>query len=519
VYTERVFGIDFGTTRTVVACADRGNHPVVDFVDDAGDARGWIPTVVAERAGELRFGFDALSVAEDPSFTVARSFKRLLSGAERGPTEAVSLGASTLTVGELVTRFLEHVRDALLTRSTLRKKIPRDRPMRAVVGVPANAYAAQRLMTLDAFRAAGFDVGAVVNEPSAAGFEYTHRHRGTLTSRRDIVVVYDLGGGTFDASVVRMAGQHHEVLATAGVNRLGGDDFDSVLAELALKTVGIDMKRLAFREAERCLEQCRVAKEALNPNSRKVTLDLEAILGRDAPRPEVSFPVAEYYEACAPLIERSIEAMAPLMSRVENESSAADLDEIAGVYVVGGASELPIIGRALRERFGRRVHRSPYPSAAVAIGLSIAADEQGTFELVDRYARTFAVFREADAGREIVLDPIFTRDAVLPATSEAVVSTRSYRAAHNIGHFRFFECTAVDERGKPRGDMAVCRDVLFPFDPQLADRTDLAGIPVARRFDEGPRIVERYALDRDGIVRVVIQNADAGYERTYQIGG
>jgi hypothetical protein len=67
--------------------------------------------------------------------------------------------------------------------------------------------------------------------------------------------------------------------------------------------------------------------------------------------------------------------------------------------------------------------------------------------------------------------------------------------------------------------MAVCPDVLFPFDPQLADRADLSAIPVARRFEEGPRIVERYALDRDGIVRVSIQNADAGYERTYQIGG
>jgi molecular chaperone DnaK (HSP70) len=518
VYTDRVFGIDFGTTRTVVACADRGNHPVVDFVDDAGDARGWIPSMVAERDGELRFGFDAVAVADDPSFNVARSFKRLISGAERAAHESVRLGRTELTVGELVTRFLVYVHDALRARSTLRRKIPAGHPLRAVVGVPANAFAAQRLMTIDAFRAAGFEVGAVINEPSAAGFEYTHRHRGTLTSKRDVVVVYDMGGGTFDSSVVRMSGRHHEVLSTAGVNRLGGDDFDEVMGAVAMQAAGLRDTDLTGRVRERWIEQCRAAKEALNPNSRKVTLDLEAVLGQAAPKPEVSFPVTDYYDACAPLIERSIEAMTPLMSRAENES-VPDLDDIAGIYVVGGATELPIIGRALRERFGRRVHRSPYPAAAVAIGLSIAADDEGTFELVDRYTRTFAVFREGDAGREIVLDPIFTRDAVLPDGHEALVFTRSYRAAHNIGHFRFFECSAVDERGKPRGDMAVCPDVLFPFDPQLADRTDLSGIPVARRFDEGPRIVERYALDRDGIVRVVIQNADAGYERTYQIGG
>ena len=78
-------GIDFGTTRTVVACADRGNHPVVGFTDGTGDAARWIPSVVAERDGELRFGFDAVAAADDPSFTVVRSFKRLLGGPDAGP--------------------------------------------------------------------------------------------------------------------------------------------------------------------------------------------------------------------------------------------------------------------------------------------------------------------------------------------------------------------------------------------------------------------------------------------------
>ena len=83
-----------------------------------------------------------------------------------------------------------------------------------------------------------------MNEPSAAGFEYTHRHRNTLTSRRDSVVVYDLGGGTFDASLVRMVGAHHAVLGTAGIARLGGDDFDELLAKAALDQVGLEMERI-----------------------------------------------------------------------------------------------------------------------------------------------------------------------------------------------------------------------------------------------------------------------------------
>jgi molecular chaperone DnaK (HSP70) len=509
-------GIDLGTTRTVVAYADRGNYPIVDFVDDAGDSRGFIPSVVAERDGELRFGFDAAAVAGDPSFAVLRSFKRLLSGADAGPTQTVKVGSVELGLTDLLGRFLSHVREAIRMRSNLRRKMDHAREVSAAIGVPANAYAAQRLMTLEAFRRAGFVVRAIVNEPSAAGFEYTHRHASTITSRRDAVVVYDLGGGTFDASLVRMAGHHHEVVATAGINRLGGDDFDVALSRVALESAGLTEKELPAGVAVRWLEQCRVAKEALNPSSRKVTLDLEAVLGQNARTPEVSLPVSSYYDACMPLIEQTLEAMAPLMSRAETD--ATDLEEIAGLYVVGGASELPIVGRALRERFGRRVHRSPYPSAAVAIGLAIASDDAGTFELVDRTARTFAVFREGDAGREVVLDPIFARDAVLPPVGEPIERARTYNAAHNIGHYRFFECSAVDDSGKARGDMALCGDALFPFDSSLIGERDLGSIPVQRLADRGPRIVEHYALDHNGIVHVTITNVDSGYERTYDVG-
>jgi molecular chaperone DnaK (HSP70) len=430
-------GIDFGTTRTVVAWADRGNHPTVAFADATGDSVGWIPSVVAERDGELRFGFDALAVADEPSFTMARSFKRLLSAPNAGPTQTVTIGSTTLRVVDLLTRFLSHVRDALVSRSNVRRSLARAGQLQAAVAVPANALGAQRFATLDAFRCAGFDVTAMLNEPSAAGFEYTHRHRDTLSSRRDLVVVYDLGGGTFDASVVRMSGPRHEVLATAGVSAQGGDDFDALLADIALSRIGVVRSALPPRIGSRLLEACRAAKEALNPNSRKLTVDLETVFGGDAPQPEVTIPVADFYDACAPLVECSVQAMIPVMSRVEEEAAAPEFAEVAGVYVVGGASELPIVARALRHRFGRRVHRSPYPSAAVAIGLSIAADGGAGFELLDRYSRTFGVFREGAAGRDITFDRIFAADTQLPASArEPLTCTREYRAAHNVGHFR-----------------------------------------------------------------------------------
>jgi molecular chaperone DnaK (HSP70) len=507
-------GIDFGTTRTVVACSDRGNHPVVGFTDAAGDAVQWIPSIVAERDGELRFGLDAAAVAGDPSFSPLRSFKRLLSGPDAGPSQRVTLGGTCVAVADLITGFLAHVREALVTRSDVRRSLAR-RALRAAVGVPANAHGAARFVTLAAFRRAGFEVAAMLNEPSAAGFEYTHRHRDTLSSRRDRVIVYDLGGGTFDASVVLMTGRRHEVVATAGVARLGGDDFDEVLVEVALRHAGLSLGEVPTRARVILLEQCRAAKEAVNPSSRKVTIDLEAALGADAPHLEVTVPVGDFYAACAPLVGETIDAMAPILSK----GDTADLAEVAGIYVVGGASELPIVGRMLRERFGRRVHRSPYSSAAVAIGLSIAAEKDDGFELVDRYARTFGVFREGAAGREITFDAIFTKDTELPASAGGPLKrTRAYRAAHNVGHYRFFECSAVGDDGRPRGDMELYGDVYFPFDPTLRAAGDLASVPVERRGEEGPRIFEQYSLDENGIVDVLIRDVDSGYERTYRLG-
>jgi molecular chaperone DnaK (HSP70) len=226
--------------------------------------------------------------------------------------------------------------------------------------------------------------------------------------------------------------------------------------------------------------------------------------------------------------------MIPVMTRLDGAAGAAgaagpgvevDVDaalgDIAGIYVVGGASELPIVARALRQRFGRRVHRSPYPSAAIAIGLAIACDESAGFELSDRYSRTFGVFRESRAGEEITFDPIFASDTELPARAGAPLRRRrAYSAAHNVGHFRFFECNAISDDGRPRGDMMISGDVLFPFDPELGDAADLTGVQVERLASraKGPRIEEEYSLDEHGIVAVTIKNLDAGIERVFRLG-
>ena len=515
-------GVDFGTTHTVVAYADRGNYPVLSFADEAGDFHDYFPSLVAEHGGELRFGFQALALAREPGATLLRSFKRVLSDPRAMPGMPVQIGAVEVSISELLVQFLAALRQAIFARSNLDAAHKDAEQAHCVIGVPAHSHGAQRFITLDAFRRAGFAPLALLNEPSAAGFEFTHRHRASLSARREHVVVYDLGGGTFDASLVRIRGTHHEILDTHGLNWVGGDEFDTALAQLVLARAALDRSALSDATFARLLDQCREAKERISPSSRKLTIDLESALGALVPRAEQVISVDDYYDACTPLVEQTIEAMTPVLDNLER-ALAADAksgDGLAGIYVVGGASALPLVTRLVRKRFGRRVHKSPYPSAAVAIGLAIGADESAQFALADSFSRTFGVFREGAAGHEIVFDAIFTRDTALPAANggERVRCRRSYRAAHNVGHFRFLECNAVGPDGRPSGDGLLSGDVLFPFDPALCGSAeDLSRVPV-QRSERGPRIEEEYTLDEHGMVAVTIKNLDADYQRVYHIG-
>ncbi len=502
-------GIDFGTTHTVVAFADRGNFPLVSFETESGESMDTFPSIVAARDGELRFGLDALAVAGEPSWSQSRSFKRLLARHSLRTGGTVTLGGREVSLSELLTGFLGALEVALRTRSNLPKALKAAPRFEAVVASPANAFCTQRFVTLEAFRAAGFTVRAMLNEPSAAGFEYAHRHARTLTSKREHVLVYDLGGGTFDASLVLMTGVQHDVVQTAGLAELGGDDFDEVLVKLVAAAAKLELASLTPWFHRRLADACRTAKEQLTPNTKRVTVDLESCLGARATMPVVTIAAADYAEACQPLVDRTLEAMAPLVSA---------MDEVAGVYVVGGGSSLPVVARTLREKFGKRVHRSPYPHGAVAIGLAIAADQETRFELTDRFSRHFGLFREVESGRAATYDTLFGRDVELPrAGGPKLERQRRYRAAHNVGHFRFFECAAFDAKGAPQGDMAPMTDVYFAFDVALRGQP-LEEVAVRRLEGQGPLISERYTIDEKGLVQVIITDEDSGFASTHVLG-
>ncbi|MFL5374595.1 MAG: Hsp70 family protein [Myxococcales bacterium] len=496
-------GIDFGTTHTVVALVDRGNYPIVSF-----EHADYVPSLVAASdEGTLRFGAQAAAAASEPGWTILRSFKRHL--VDAGPETELQVGPRRMKVLDLFTAFLGHLRDELRLRSNahLREK---DR-IEAAVSVPANASSAQRFLTVDAFRRAGFDVVALLNEPSSAGFEYAHRFRETVTSKREYVLVYDLGGGTFDASLIKMEGKANEVVTSSGVSRLGGDDFDAAILELALRKLSVEPTP---QERFQLLEECRLQKEALNPNTKRFVLDLTPLGKRDP----LVLPIDEVYDACAPLVDQTVAAMAPAMRDPRRDDKDVDWSELAGIYVVGGASSFPAVYRALRERFGtHRVRRSPHAFGSTAIGLAITLDLHAGYSLTERLTRHFGVFREAERGSEVTFDVLIPKDAQLPAYGDPPLTiTRKYRAAHNLGHFRFVECARV-EAGRPEGNLALWDEVLFPFDPGLRGR-DLARVPVARLVGEGPRIEEIVRCGAAGELEVELKNLDDGYHSSVRIG-
>ena len=224
-------GIDFGTTRIVVAAADRGNYPLVNFESSDGSFKDFFPSVMAISGAERLYGWQALEMQGKPGCTLIRSLKRYLKTA--GPKSEIVVDKHHIHIGQAITEMMSALRSELLHKSTLGKIGKKDK-LQVMLGVPANANTNQRFLTEDAARNAGFEVLGLMNEPSAAALEFANVN----TSERKMkagsgLLVYDLGGGTFDVSILDLGETEHGVIASDGLPDLGGDDFDEILAFLA----------------------------------------------------------------------------------------------------------------------------------------------------------------------------------------------------------------------------------------------------------------------------------------------
>ena len=227
----------------------------------------------------------------------------------------------------------------------------------------------------------------------------------------------------------------------------------------------------------------------------------------------VEVSVATFYERARPLVEETLAVAEELVAQI-------DKSQFEALYVTGGGSELPLISRVLRERFGKRVRRSAYTRSATAIGLAIQAAQPGLYRLSEQFSRYFGVWREADSGSAIIFDPLFEKGQSLPAPGEPpLVCKRDYRPAHNIGHFRFLECSHRATDGSPSGDITFCDDIRFPFDPGLQSRKDISALPVMLSNEARQTVAEEsYECGADGSVVATLSNLSSGYERRFSLG-
>jgi molecular chaperone DnaK (HSP70) len=494
-------GIDFGTTRTVVAAVLDGRHPLAAF-DTGGEFTEHVPGLAALCGGRLRLGWDAArAIASGEAEHAIRSIKRV--AAALAPDEPVP-GLPGTTALELVTAFLAEVRRGLVESSNLDVH----GPLEAMLAVPASTPSRQRWLTLEAARRAGFTPLGLLNEPTAASIEYAHRYLGALGKRspKRYVVIYDLGGGTFDSSAVSLEDRRFDLIASDGVARLGGDDFDEVILAAACEATGATLSAVARAGA---LERVREAKESLRPTSRRLLVELDG-----AP---VTLDVASIYSRCQPLIDETLAHTERLFDRLRLRGiDPDDARELGGVYLVGGAAAFPAVARSLRARFGRKLQLAPQPFAATAAGLAIAADPDADVRVREAVTRHFGVWREGEGGADKVFDRLIDKDS---AADGPLVVQRRYRPTHSVGHLRFLECGTLDEAGQPIDDLVPAADVYFPYDPGLADREELARAPVERRPDLlGEEITETYTYAPDGTIEICIENLSRGYARHFNLG-
>jgi molecular chaperone DnaK (HSP70) len=509
-------GIDFGTTRTVIAAVRDGRYPVASFKTKDGFVE-YLPGLAALGPDGMSFGTDAESTLEAGGaqlLPLLRSVKAAVTGA--APDEAVSeMESASVSALGLVTDYLRYVRRMLLESSNL--DISPDEPLEAMVAVPAHASTRQRYLTLEAFSRAGFIVAGLVNEPTAGSVEYARHSLAALSTRspKRYVVVYDLGGGTFDAAAVSLVDRRFDLIGAEGIGRLGGNDFDEVIAGQLLSELAGRRGDLSVSAYSHLLERCRVAKESLTPTSRKLLVEVSGILDRS----EVLLDVGPVYEACLPLIQRSIDKTRELLGQLRAHGiDPENTRELGAVYLVGGSVQFPAVQRALRAEFGRKVQLAPQPHASTAIGLAIAADDEADIFVREAPTRYFGVWRESEYGREKIFDPIIEKRTGMRVDGPLRVQ-RCYYPAHQVGLLRFVECTNLDASRQPTGEVTPWENVLFPYDPTLMDSDDLS-LHAERRAEGvlGQEIVETYEYSPTGMIRVRIQNRTAGYEREYVLG-
>ncbi|MCI8484743.1 MAG: molecular chaperone DnaK [Lachnospiraceae bacterium] len=469
---SKIIGIDLGTTNSCVAVMEGGKPVVIANTEGARTT----PSVVAfTKTGERLVGEPAKRQAVTNAEKTISSIKR-----EMGTDHKRSIEDKNYSPQEISAMILQKLKaDA---ENYLGEKVTD-----AVITVPAYFNDAQRQATKDAGKIAGMEVKRIINEPTAAALAY-----GLDNEKEQKIMVYDLGGGTFDVSIIEFGEGVIEVLSTSGDNRLGGDDFDQKITDYMLaefkKTEGIDLSndKMALQRLKEAAEKAK--KELSSATTTNINLPFITATAEGPKHFDMNLTRAKFDELTHDLVERTA---VPVQNALKDAGLTSS--ELGQVLLVGGSTRIPAVQDKVKQLTGKEPSKTLNPDECVALGASIQggklAGDAGAGEILLLDVTPLSLSIETMGG---VATRLIERNTTIPTKKSQIFST----AADNQ--------TAVDIN-------VVQGERQFVKDNKSLGQFRLDGIPPARRGV--PQIEVTFDIDANGIVNVSAKDLGTGKEQ------
>ncbi len=469
---SKIIGIDLGTTNSCVAVMEGGKPTVIANAEGSRTT----PSVVAfTKTGERLVGEPAKRQAVTNADKTISSIKRHM-----GSDYKVDIDGKKYSPQEISAMILQKLKSD--AENYLGEKVTE-----AVITVPAYFNDAQRQATKDAGKIAGLDVKRIINEPTAAALAY-----GLDNEKEQKIMVYDLGGGTFDVSIIEIGDGVIEVLATAGNNRLGGDDFDQKIVDYMVsefkKAEGVDLSgdKMAMQRIKEAAEKAK--KELSSASTTNINLPFITATSEGPKHFDMNLTKAKFDELTHDLVELTAEPVRKALS-----DAGLNASELGKVLLVGGSTRIPAVQDKVKQLTGHEPSKSLNPDECVALGASVQGGKlagdagAGDILLLDVTPLTLSI--ETMGG---VATHLIERNTTIPTKKSQIFST----AADNQ--------TAVDIN-------VVQGERQFAKDNKSLGQFRLDGIPPARRGV--PQIEVTFDIDANGIVNVSAKDLGTGKEQ------
>jgi molecular chaperone DnaK len=471
----KIIGIDLGTTNSCVAVMEGGEAKVL--VNPEGLRT--TPSVVAFKDGEIQVGEIAKRQMVTNINTVS-SIKR-----QMGTKHSVKIENKTYRPEEISAMILKNLKETA-------EKYLGEKVTDAVITVPAYFNDSQRQATKDAGKIAGLEVKRIINEPTAAALAYGI----DKTEKEQTILVYDLGGGTFDVSILHLAEGTFEVISTAGDNLLGGDDFDKIIMDYIIadfkKSEGVDLNkdRMALQRVKDAAEKAK--KELSGITKADISLPFISMKDNVPLHLTMSLTRAKFDELTRHLVEKTTVSV-----RQALKDAKMTANDIQQVLLVGGSTRIPAVQEMVKRELGKEPNRSINPDEVVAMGAAIQAGvlsgDVKDILLLDVTPLSLGI--ETLGG---VFTKLIERNTTIPTAKQQIFST----AADN----------------QPAVDIHVLQgERPMASDNKTLGRFQLGDIPLARRGI--PQIEVKFDIDANGIVHVSAKDLGTGKSQTITISG